>query len=166
MTNDCGAPDGLHQLSARDHLAAIDRERAQQKILAAGDVDLNPIAEEAARSGVETKGAEAKLVGRGDTSAAGRGADTRKQLREGERLGEVVVRAGIQSADHLVLLIERREHDDGRAVGARAQMLRDGVSAAAWKADVEHNGVEVLRVYKLLALLGRGGRDDGVAVFP
>ena len=45
-------------------------------------------------------------------------------------------------------------------------MLRDGVSAAAWKADVEDDGVEVLRVYKLLALLSRGGRDDGVTELP
>jgi hypothetical protein len=45
-------------------------------------------------------------------------------------------------------------------------MLRNGVSAAAWKPDVENDGVKVLRVHKLLALLGRGGRNDCMPVLP
>ena len=71
--------------------------------------------------------------------------NTGNQLRERERLGDVVIGAGIETADYVVFLIERGEHNDGRRLGVATEMRSDGVAASPGEADVEHDGVKAMR---------------------
>jgi len=141
-------------------------QTSQKQIFAARYVNLNSIANQASARSVQTKRTKAEIVGRSDSGTTRCGSESRNQLGKREGFGEVVVSACIQTNDNVVLLIQRGEHDDSGTIGSRTEMLRDGVSAASRQSDVEHNGVIVLCVYKLLTLFGRGRSGDGMAVLP
>jgi hypothetical protein len=76
---------------------------------------------------------------------AGRAADERldprQQLREGERLDQVVVRARLQAPDTVVHLALGRQEDDGRSDAAAARTLHEGQAVAVGQHDVDDGGV-------------------------
>jgi hypothetical protein len=61
--------------------------------------------------------------------------------RKGERLAQVVVRAGVQSLGLVVLAVLRGEHEDRGGVAVRAQVGADPVAVAARQQNVEHDQV-------------------------
>lgn len=160
------SPDGLHQLPTGNNFSAVKREFAQQQVFAASEPNLCVVVEETVLLEVEGEAAEGDFAGAVQAGATAGAGETCEQLREGEWLGEVVVGADVEAGDDVILFVERGKHDDGRAVGSLREMRGDGEAAAVGKADVEHDGVEVVRVGEVLALLGGGRGNDGVAVVP
>jgi hypothetical protein len=68
-----------------------------------------------------------------------------QQLRQPERLDQVVVRAGVQAGDHVELLISRGEHQH-RQVGVRgADAAADVEAVDVGQPQVEHHEVRVAR---------------------
>ena len=79
------------------------------------------------------------------------------QLAQAERLGDVVVGAGIEAADGVSLAVNRGQHDDrGRDLGP-AHLPAQLAPVAVRQADVQQDDVE-LPGLGLLQPLGRGRR--------
>ena len=77
--------------------------------------------------------------------AAQHGADPAAQLGQPERLGDVVVGAGLEPEHRVGLGVERGQHDDRDHVAARAQRAADLVAVGPRpERDVEQDDVEVL----------------------
>jgi hypothetical protein len=84
-------------------------------------------------------------AGSGRAPTAEDGADAGRELAEAEGLGDVVVRAELEAADHVDVLRAGREEDHrrGRALGAEALEEREAVLAR--QHDVEEDEVEAAR---------------------
>ena len=65
--------------------------------------------------------------------------DTRDELSEAERLGHVIIGAGLETTDLVDLLIACGEHDDGRSDAARAHVAADVEAVLAGQHHVEHD---------------------------
>src|SRR5581483_11613462 len=65
----------------------------------------------------------------------------REQLLQRERLGEVVVGAGVEPTDPIGHGVARREHENGGPHPALAQLARDRDPVHAWQHHVEHHQV-------------------------
>ena len=90
----------------------------------------------------------------------------RRELRELEGLGEVVVGPGIQSAYAVVHAVERREHEHGQARVARSQALQDLESAELRQRDVEDQQIELARIERRIGLAAVLGPVDRIARLP
>ena len=66
-------------------------------------------------------------------------ADAREQLLHRERLGEVVVGAGVEAAHLVALGVERGDHDDRGLLVGLAQLLGDLVAVHAGEHEVEQD---------------------------
>ena len=99
------------------------------------------------------------------SGAAQHGADAAAQLGEAERLGDVVVGAGLEPLDGVGLAVERGQHDDRHDVAARAQRAADVVAVRARpERDVEQDDVEVLAAGELDRGVAVGDGLDAVAL--
>ena len=67
------------------------------------------------------------VLGQAGADAAQHGAQARQKLGHRERLGEIIVGAGVEAADAVGLLAARRQHDDRHVAGflAAAQAAAD-----------------------------------------
>jgi hypothetical protein len=122
------APDALEDDRARQHLPGIPQEQLEQRELGARELDRRVAAPDLARSEVELEVGEPQSRVRGlvvARRAPEQRAQPSEELRQGERLGEIVVRAGIEAGDTAVHLRARREHQHGHRVGAGAQPAAD-----------------------------------------
>ena len=68
-------------------------------------------------------------------------ADARDEHDERERLGEVVVGAGVERLGLVVLAVLRGEHEYRRPVARLAELVADLVAVDARQHDVEHDRV-------------------------
>src|SRR6202034_179014 len=113
-----GAPDVPHELFPGDHLAHVPDQSPEQVELLGGELELLVAAPGPAGLGVDPDPLHHLGL---DTAAAQRRADPGQQLGQPERLGDVVVGAGVQ-ADHRVHLVGPRgqyEHRCGAALGPK-----------------------------------------------
>ena len=69
-----------------------------------------------------------------------------QQLVEPERLGEVVVRAGVEAADHVLHRVARGEHQDGRVAPLAAELRRHLEAVLLGQHDVEQDDVVLVDV--------------------
>jgi hypothetical protein len=122
----------------------------------------SPIAGEGARGEVEREGAERHLAG-AELGAPGRldgrlpaqhRLDARHQLARVERLGQVVVGAGLEAGDAVHVVALGGEHDDGDAIAGGAQPPADRQPVLAGQHEVEHH--QVVAHARALAFHGRG----------
>jgi len=86
--------------------------------------------------------------------------DARHELEVVDRLGEEVVRAGLQAPHAVGGLVERRHHDDGDMGGARIglQPLADLETVDAGHHDVEQDEIDLRALadgQRIVAVLGR-----------
>ena len=88
-----------------------------------------------------------------------------RQARRRKGLGEVVVSAGIEPVNDVMLLIQRGEHDDRGTARATAEILDNRISAFAGKADVEYDGLEEMLFEQPPAILRAPRRLDRMALF-
>ena len=132
------APHQIEQLAAREHPAGALQQLAQQAELGRAEVHLAA----AARAPDAPRGpcvrSAKRRTSRGERRAdpAQHRAHARDQLVERERLGDVVVGAGVQPAQPVGLLAARGQHDDrqirGRRLAAQlAAQLEAGHATAA-----------------------------------
>jgi len=94
--------------------------------------------------------------------AAGDGAETGEELLEGERFGEVVVDAAIQTADDVGLVVAGGEHEYGSNDFSLAQTAGYVEAIHAGEHGVEDNGLEGLGAGESEALWTGGCGDDTV----
>ena len=93
------APHRVEQLLAREDAAGMLHEMAQQAELGRAEMDRLAGARHAMRHQVHHDvGVAQRLVGQRRPDAAQHGADARDQLGRRERLGDVVVGAGVEAA--------------------------------------------------------------------
>ena len=74
--------------------------------------------------------------------AARQGLEPRYQLADGERLGQVIVRPGLEPAHAVVHGVESGQHQDGGRHAAAAQLGAQVQSSATRQAHVENDDVE------------------------
>ena len=112
----------------------------------------------AARSTRKSVGLDDRqLLDRG--GPAHRGPQPGQQLVHAERLGQVVVGAGVERLDLVVLVLADRQDDDGhRAPAPQAAHHLDAVDAG--QADVEHHHVGMALGRQAQRLLAGGGQVD------
>ena len=89
-------------------------------------------------------------------------ADAREELREGERLHEVIVGAAVEAADPIVDRVPGGEDEDGGLQPALAQCRQDLDAIAMGKHEIEHDAIERLVVDEKEAFLARGREADVV----
>ena len=154
------APHRVQKLLAREDAAGMLHEMAQQAEFGGPEMDRLGGARHAMRHQVhDDVGVGQRLVGQRRPDAAQHGADARHQLGGRERLGDIVVGAGVEPAHPVALLAARRQHDD-RQVGGRglaAQLAADLDARHQRQHPVEQDEVgHVLldRGQRLLAVIG------------
>ena len=130
------------QLLLGQELARVPHEQLQQRQLGARQVHLFAGAADAAAREVDLEVVEVYQRERlgGVRGATQRGAYTCEQLFDVERLGDVVVRPRVESANLLGLLVVRGQHDhrDARERAYAAQGLQP---VDVGKPEVEHDDV-------------------------
>ena len=114
-----------------------------------GQLELRVRAPRAARGPVDGQVAGGERLARaGRRIDRGRAAqvraDAREELRQPERLDEVVVGAGIQSGDDVELLVACRDDEDGEVGAGVAQATADVDSVHVGEAEVEDDELDVL----------------------
>jgi len=92
----------------------------------------------------EGEGVEGKIADRedrveGSVGAAGESAEAGEQFGKGERLGEIVVGAGVETGDFVVQLAFGSEDEDGGVIVGLAEALADGEAVKLWEHEVKNN---------------------------
>ena len=124
------APDDVKQVGRADDMAKMARQFVEETVLNVGQDDFFIAPEDPLAAAIDGEFPRADDGGNHrlavDRTAPEVGPNTRQQLVDAERLGHVVVGAGIQSGDDILLLGARRQHPD-----------RDGGKAADQPAEVK-----------------------------
>src|SRR3954452_12605746 len=115
-----GIPDVIEQPRAADQLARMAGEVLEDRELASGQLDRGPADGDQVPGRVDDKLADAQLRRALGGPAADQRAYAREQLPEVERLGQVVVGAGVEPADAIADPDARGEHEYGHAVATPA----------------------------------------------
>jgi len=91
------------------------------------------------------------------------GPHARQQFLGAERLGDVVVGAGIQAADDVALGIGTGQHDDGHPAALLAQLGAEVAAVAIGQADIQQDGIVAdIQIGQLgLGVFGILGLDRG-----
>ena len=96
---------------------------------------------DACAAGSSTKLAGSALGGGAPGARRQQRVDADEQLGERERLGQVVVAAGVEAAEPVGERVARGEEQDRRCDAARPQRLADVAPVGVGQADVEHEDV-------------------------
>ena len=88
-----------------------------------------------------------------------RGADARLQLGRAERLGDVVVSAGIEESHLFVVIVTGGQHHDGRG-GPATDITAHVDSGLIGKSEIKDNEVDARRRGQVEAFARRRGLDD------
>jgi hypothetical protein len=114
--------------------------------LARRQIDRTPPARHAPRRGVELQVPDPKDRGSLGGPAPHERAQARQQLGERERLGQVVVGAGVEPRDPVGHRVARRKHEDGAPSTGLAQPPADLEAVDVWQHQVQDD-----RVVRVLA---------------
>ncbi len=170
---DVAAPDLIQQLAAGVGAFLVGHEELQQPVLGGahlggGAVDGHPVADRIEDQAVDLQRTVALHV----AGATQHGFQARHQFARREGLGDVVVGAGFQPLDLVVLVALGREHDDGDGVGqlvaleAAGQFQAGGAGQHPVEQDeiglaIDDQGVGVLAVVRLQAFIARHFQGHG-----
>lgn len=135
----------------------------QQREFAGAQIEPARSARGPARQQVDAQIAHRQLRRLALAAAAGQHVQAREQFEKGERLGKVVVGAGVESVETVVQVVARRQHDDRRLVLA-PQRLEHRHAIQVRQHDVQHDGVVGLRAGQVQAVEAVGGGVHHVAV--
>ena len=133
-------PHPFQQLLGADHRAVGGHQHLQHTEFLAGQRDQLPVPAGPAPGPVKSQ-LTAVQHRRGGRCPAAEGIDPRDQLREVERLGQVVIRAEVQSVDPVIGLAGRGQHQDPGATWAPGQPCADIVPVHRRQVAVEHDDV-------------------------
>ena len=160
---DIRTPDRVEQLFAREHAAGVLDEIIQQAEFGRPEMNFDIVASDAMGRAVNADVADPDTVlCQGGPDAAHDSADACGELRHRERLGHVIVRAGVETTDPVRLLSLGGEHDDRQVSrgGASAQAAADLDAGQLRQHPVEQQNIRLALVdhhQRLLAV--RGGGD-------
>jgi dienelactone hydrolase len=129
-------------VGALDYLIDVEHEELEQRELLRGERDRLAGARDATRSEVDDEVVDRHRFGDERRSPAGERPHAREELAERERLGEVVVSAGVESRHAIVERVARGEHEDWSRELALAELTADIEPRSAWQHDVEDDDVE------------------------
>ena len=142
------APDPLEQLVARDHAAALERQRVEEPELGRRQVDALAV-----HVGLDVERVDqelldldrlAALLGLGAHAPPGRRAHARDELLHGERLDEVVVGPDLERMDAVVLGAAGADDHDRRPDSLLAGGLEQPPAVEPREHEVEHADVGML----------------------
>ena len=139
-------------------------EDLQQVELAAGELEVAPGAGGDVAAGVDDDVADHQRPGAGAAAAAQQRLQAGGQLRDGERLDEVVVGAGLQAGDAVLDLVARGQDADGDVDAAGAQALDDRHPVEVGHRHVEDDDSRRALGDRLERLTATGGRGHGKAL--
>src|SRR5215203_1417845 len=134
------APHPAQERAAREHPAGAGGQGHQELELGVGEVHLLTVGRHPAARQVDPEPVVGQLVrtlARRYRGPAHDRPDTRHQLPDGERLGDVVVRPELQPDDPVYLVVAGGEHDDGH-VALRPDPPYDLSAVELGEHDVEH----------------------------
>ncbi len=136
------APDAVHQLVAREHVAGVRGEEEEEVELLRREPERAAVELDLARAGVEREVVEREPLhgDRRESRAAQDGADARRELARRERLGDVVVGAELEADDAVGLLAAGGEHDH-RQVALRPDPAAEREPVRSRQHHVEHDQV-------------------------
>ena len=159
---DMVAPYPVEQLGSAVHALGMRHEEMQQPELSGAKLDLLGIAGHTARRWIELE--PPRLYGRIErfrSLAPQHRTDARHQLIGGKRLGEIVVRASVQTRNLVGFFSTRGQHDQGQIAcpGRRAPSLGQGHPGLARQHPVENGEVWQHTVHSRLGLLGTAGHN-------
>ncbi len=162
-----GAPHAVEKLVATEDAARAFHEELEQAVFGRAHLQVLPPAGDLVRDRVELDVTHFdRLAGQGRADAAEDGGDARQQLAGGEGLGHVVVGAGLEAANAVVLRLARCEHDDrdvrGRLVAAQAAADLD--AAGSLDHPVEDDEVGHFLGGEHQGFVAVGGGADAVAL--
>ena len=153
----------LDQLGARHHAAGMVHQIGQQPVFVRGELDRIAVDRDPAGAGVEPHRAAGEFaLGVADRAAQQR-AHARQHFLEMERLGHIVVGAGVEAL-HLVAPAVARGEDQHRhrpPGAAPGFQHRDAVHLR--QADIENDGVVGLALAEEVAFLAVEGAIDHIA---
>ena len=157
------APDLLHQHVLGEQPPAMTQQEAQELELDGCEVDVLAVATHRARGEVDDQAIEldTRLVV-GSLGPSQSGSQAGDELARRERLGHVVVRAGVQRAHLLLLGVDRAEHDHrDRAPLAQSPAHLDAV--AVGQDQLDDRGIGWAKSRPVERFLDGAGRVHGEA---
>ena len=113
----------------------------QEAGLGVGQGDRPALPGDLARGGLHAQRSVGYDIARPRSGAAHDGAGSQGEFARREGLGDVVVRAGLQACDSVLLIPQSRQQDDGDGCGG-ADPPAQLHPAQPWEHDVEHDQVE------------------------
>jgi hypothetical protein len=152
------APDALEDQRPRQHLAGVEQEQLEQRELRARQLDHFAAALHLTGAGVELEVGEAKRLARAVARAPQQRAHAREQLFERERLGQVVVGAGVEPFHAILDLRPGGEHQDREPAAVPPDGAGDLEPVQAGHEHVEDHrvglGLRAEPLERLVAVLG------------
>ena len=159
------APHVLEDDRAGEHLLGVAQEQLEQQELGAREVQRALPAPGLVGEPVQAQVLEAQRLLLVDlVRSPEQRAHARHQLAQGERLDEVVVRAGVQAGDAVVDLLARGEHQHRRAVAALAHTPAHFQAVEHRHRDVEDDRVVGALAEALQRVAAVAGERDLVAL--
>lgn len=134
--------DLVEQMHLADRLAGLVQQCGQRSVLTRRERQRLARQQECLASGVELQGPATQTRKRPAAAAADERHQPRFQLGQRERLGEEIVRAGIEPAHAFIQCALRGEDQYRRAIVARAHVGQHGKAILARQAQVQHHCVK------------------------
>jgi hypothetical protein len=91
---------------------------------------------------VESEIANAQIKRRFFSKTAAQSADTRNQFLHREWLGQIIIRAKLQTSDTILQLAAGREHQNAARNVARPQAAQDFEPVHSWQPNIEYNQIK------------------------
>ena len=113
--------------------------------------------------GIETERAAFHLVAGVACRAPEQGAQARQHLLHVERLGDIIVGAGVHAGDLVAPPLARGEDQHRHLAFVAPPLLEHAQAVLLGQAEIEHDGVVGLGVAEKMPLLAVEGGVDGVA---
>src|SRR6185437_1621084 len=137
---------------AIDDFSLVLQKELEQRVLLAGEHDLRSGAPDAVGAEIHLEVLDAPQRWLETRLTSRECVDAREQLAKRERLHEVVVGAGLQTADAIVDGAPRREHQDGRRDVAAAHLRAEVEAASARQHDVEDDDIVRVRERRIASV--------------
>ena len=159
-------PHRIQQLPARKDAARMLHEEFEQPEFGRPQREYAAAPRYLVRGGIQHQIAHNQRFPRQRRAdAAHDGRNAGDQLARGKRLGQIIIRAGFQATDHVLLRPARGQHDDRHMRGGlvAAQAAADLDPAGALDHPVEHHQIGRVLAGQQQRLVAVGRAGDGIA---
>ncbi len=152
----------LHQLGARDDLAAMMREIGEQAVLEACQLHRIAVHRHAAGAGVDVERSDFDLRRRKASGPAQQRTQTRQQFFRVEWFRQIIVRAGVETRNLIAPTIPRREDQHGHGAAVLAPFLQHAHAVELRQAKIQDRRVIGFGVAEEMALFAVARGIDGI----